>query len=90
MGLSVLCDVQKELEDLKIELVDRIHKLFIEKYNGNKSQFAIACKCDEKAIRKIFNGEQGLTVNLLFKICFALQISPSQLFDGIEINGDEV
>lgn len=78
--------MQKQLEDLKIELVDRIHKLFMEKFNGNKLQFAMACKCDEKAIRKIFNHEQGLTVNLLFKICFALDVTPSELFDGIKMN----
>ena len=77
--------MQKELDDIKIELVNRIYKLFLTKFNGNKTRFAFACKCDEKAIRKIFNHEQGITVNLLLKICKALEITPSELFLGIEL-----
>ncbi len=77
--------MQKQLEEIKFELVERIYKLFLKKFDGNKLQFAKACNCDEKAIRKIFNHEQGITVNLLLKICRALSITPSELLDGIEL-----
>ena len=77
---------QKQLENLKIELTNRIYDRFVEKYDGNKSRFAIACKCDEKAIRKLFNNEQGLTINLLLKIAKALNTTPSELLGGIELD----
>lgn len=78
--------MQRKLDDIKIELSDRIYKLFMIKYKGNKSKFSDDCDCDEKAIRKIFNYEQGLTMNLFFKICKALQISPSDLLKDLELD----
>ena len=77
--------MQSQLEDIKVELVNRIYKLFLKKFDGNKLQFANACKCDEKAIRKIFNHEQGITINLLLKIAKALGTTPSELLQGIEL-----
>ena len=76
---------QKELEDLKIELSNRIYERFDKLYAGNKSKFADECGCNEKAIRKLFNNEQGLTINLLLKIAKALNTTPSELLEGIEL-----
>lgn len=75
----------KQLEILKIELTNRIYDRFIKEFDGNKSKFAVACNCDEKAIRKIFNNEQGITINLLLKISRALGTTPSELLQGIEL-----
>jgi len=61
----------KELEALKIELTNRIYDRFIQEFEGNKSKFAVASNCDEKAIRKIFNNGQGTTINLLLQIAKA-------------------
>jgi hypothetical protein len=77
--------MQNQLEDIKNELINRIFKLFIKQFDGNKLQFAKACKCDEKAIRKLFNNEQGLTLNLFLKIANALKISPSELLKDLEL-----
>ena len=76
---------QKQLENLKIELTNRIYDRFVKQYDGNKLKFAVACNCDEKAIRKIFNNEQGITINLLLKIAKALGTTPSELLQGIEL-----
>lgn len=85
VGCYLFVVMQKQLDNLKIELTNRIYDRFIQLYDGNKSKFADACKCDEKAIRKLFNHEQGLTINLLLKICKALKTTPSELFQGIEL-----
>ncbi|MEO9851591.1 MAG: helix-turn-helix transcriptional regulator [Reichenbachiella sp.] len=61
----------------------RIETLFVKKFQGNKSVFAQACSCDEKTIRKILNGEQFISVNLAFRICKALEITMSELFEGL-------
>lgn len=77
--------MQKELEILKKDVTDRIHKLFLKKFEGNKLQFSIAVGCDEKTIRLLFDENQGMTLNLLFKIAAALETTPSNLLDGLEL-----
>ena len=77
--------MQKQLDQVKEILTKRIYNLFIEKYNGNKSSFAKDVGCDEKTIRLIFDYNQGMSMNLFFKICFALKISPTELLKDIEI-----
>lgn len=76
--------MQKELDEIKKEVTERIYQKFLKKYNGNKSQFAKDANVNESSIRNLFNG-QGTTLNMLFKICFALEISPSELLEGLEI-----
>ena len=57
--------MQKQLEKIEIELAQRIYKLFLIKFDGNKSAFARASMCNETTIRRIFRNEQGITFNLL-------------------------
>jgi len=55
------------------------------KFAGNKLQFAKAAGCDEKALRLIFDEGQGMTLNLLFKLAYALEVPPSELLEGLSI-----
>ncbi len=55
------------------------------KFAGNKLQFAKAAGCDEKAIRLLFENKQGMTLNLLFKLAQALDITPSKLLEGLAL-----
>lgn len=75
--------MQAKQKALQAEVVKRIESLFMKKYQGNKSAFARDSECDEKTIRKIMNGEQFLSVNLAFRICKALDITMSELFEGL-------
>ncbi len=77
--------MQIQLEYIKEALTARIYKLFMEKYNGNKSRFAKDVGCNEKAIRLLFNHNQGMTMNLFFKIANALDIEPSELIKDLRI-----
>ena len=77
--------MQKQLEEIKAILIKRIYDLFIEKYEGNKSKFAKDVGCDEKTIRLIFNHNQGMTMNLFFKISKALAVEPSELIKDLKI-----
>ena len=82
--------MQNELDAIQLELTKRIHLLFLEKFNGNKLAFSKAAHCDEKTIRRLFEHQQGMTINLLFKIAFALEIKPIQLLDGLSITDTSV
>ncbi len=77
--------MQNELNAIQLELTKRIHLLFLEKFHGNKLAFAKAARCDEKTIRRLFEHQQGMTINLLFKIAFALETNPSQLLNGLKL-----
>lgn len=77
--------MQKKVEEIEAELSTRIYKLFLVRFDGNKSAFARASNCHEKTIRRIFNNQQGLTVNLLFKFCYALKIEPSELIKDLHV-----
>ncbi|MGQ2982968.1 helix-turn-helix domain-containing protein [Flavobacterium sp.] len=77
--------MQKQLEEIEKELSQRIYKEFLVKFNGNKSQFARASNCTEGTVRRIFKNEQGITVNLLLRFCFALEISIIDLLRGLDI-----
>ncbi len=81
-----ICFVQTELDYIKETLTKRIYILFIEKYKGNKLQFAKKVGCDEKAIRLIFDKNQGMTINLFFKIASALEVEPVELIKDLKIN----
>jgi plasmid maintenance system antidote protein VapI len=77
--------VQKKVVDIEQELALRIYKLFISKYNGNKSAFARAINCNETTVRRIFRNEQGITFNLLVRIANALDVEPSELIKDLKI-----
>jgi plasmid maintenance system antidote protein VapI len=77
--------VQNKLDILKSELTKRIYILFLEKYDANKLRFAKSVGCDEKTIRLLFDMNQGMTMNLFFKIAKALEISPSELLKDLQL-----
>ncbi len=58
----------------------------MEKHNGNKLQFAKKVGCDEKTLRLIFDNNQGMSMNLFFKIAHALEIEPSELIKDLKID----
>jgi hypothetical protein len=78
--------VQTELDNIKETLTKRIYILFMEKHNGNKLQFAKKVGCDEKTLRLIFDNNQGMSMNLFFKIAYALEIEPSELIKDLKID----
>ena len=57
----------------------------MEKFEGNKLRFAKAVGCDEKTIRLLFDHNQGMTLNLFFKIAHALNIEPSSLIENLKL-----
>ena len=57
----------------------------MEKYKGNKLQFTKKVGCDEKTIRLIFDKNQGMTMNLFFKIACALKIEPYEFLKDLKI-----
>lgn len=77
--------LEKQLDKIKKEVTQRLYEHFMVRYEGNKLRFAKDAKCDEKTIRLLFDEGQGMTLNLLFKLCFTLNVSPSKLLEGIEI-----
>lgn len=77
--------MQKHLEEIEVELVKRIYKEFLVKFNGNKSEFARAAKCSETTVRRVFRNEQRMTVDLLLRFCVALGVEVNEFFDGIRI-----
>ena len=75
----------KDAEILETELVERIYKLFLKKYDGNKSSFARDSSCTETTIRRILKNQQGITVNLLIRIANALETTSSELLKDLNI-----
>ena len=78
--------MQKRFEQIEGDLVKRIYKEFLVKFDGNKSKFAKASSCSETTIRRVFRNEQRMTVDLLLRFCFSLEIDIIQLFKDVEIN----
>lgn len=76
---------EKQLEELKDQVTERLYKKFMAKYKGNKLRFAKTAGCDEKAIRLLFDEGQGMTLNLMFKLCYALDTTPSELMNGLHL-----
>lgn len=77
--------MQKQLEQIEIELVQRIYKLFLLKFNGNKSEFARASQCTETTIRRVLGNKQGITINLLLRMCIALNVEVDEIMRGLSI-----
>lgn len=76
------------MEEIEIELVQRIYKIFLLKFNGNKSEFAKASNCSETTVRRVFRNEQRMTLNLLLRFCKALEKDISEIFEGINLLKD--
>ncbi len=77
--------MQKQVEEIEVELVKRIYKLVLVKFNGNKSEFAKASQCSETTVRRVFRNEQRMTLNLLLRFCYALDKELNEIFEEIEI-----
>ena len=77
--------MQKHLEEIELELVARIYKEFLVKFNGNKSEFAKASNCSETTVRRVIRNEQRMTVELFLRYCFALNKNINEIFEGIDI-----
>ncbi|QRY55554.1 hypothetical protein [Sphingobacterium siyangense] len=80
--------MEKELNEIKKQLTARIHLVFQQNFNGNKTLFARTVGCDEKAIRLLFDFGQGMSLNLLLKIARAIGKTPSELLDGLALPQD--
>lgn len=81
--------MQKRLEKIELELVDRIYKLFLVKFNGNKSEFARTAKCSETTVRRVFRNQQRMTVDLFLRFCYALDKEAVEILEGIRILNKE-
>lgn len=81
--------MQKQLEKIEAELSQRIYKLFLQKFDGNKSAFARASQCKETTIRRIFKHEQGITINLLLRMAFALDVSVNELLKDLDVKKED-
>lgn len=77
--------MQQQLDKIKVEVTRRVYNLFMEKFAGNKLQFAKAAGCDEKALRLLFEQNQGMTLNLLFKLAYALDVPASELLKDLAL-----
>ena len=73
----------EHFEHIEKEVVNKIYKLFLEKFNGNNSKFALASDCSETTVRRVFRNKQRMTLNLLLKFCNALEIEIKDLFSDI-------
>ena len=79
----------KTIDKLEVEIVDRIYKLFLDKYSGNKSSFAKASNCTETTVRRILRNEQGITINLLIRMADALDTTSSELLKDLDLKNEE-
>ncbi|MEE1897445.1 hypothetical protein V1389_03795 [Flavobacterium rakeshii] len=77
--------MQKELDDIKKEVTQRIYKEFQIQFGGNNRQFAKVVGCNEKTIRLLFDHNQGMSLNLFFKLAAAINMTPSDLLKGLEM-----
>ena len=76
--------MQSQFEKIEAELVNRLYKEFIIKFDGNKSKFAKASLCSETTVRRVFRNEQRMTVDLLLRFSTALGVKVSDLFNNLE------
>ncbi|MBD3725256.1 MAG: helix-turn-helix domain-containing protein [Flavobacteriaceae bacterium] len=51
---------------------------------GINSLFARKSNCSEASIRRIYNGKQRMTLNMLLKFCDGLEIDLKELLDGVQ------
>ncbi len=75
----------EHFEQIEKEVVNKIYKLFLEKFNGNNSKFAQASDCSETTVRRVFRSKQRMTLNLLLRFCNSLEIDIKAVFDNDNI-----
>ena len=81
--------MQKQLDKIEEEVIQRIFKLALEKFDGNNSLFARKSNCSESSIRRIYNGKQRMTFNMLLKLCNGLEIDIKNLLSNINTKYQE-
>lgn len=81
--------MHKQLDEIKREVTERVRIEFLKKFDGNKTQFAKKAGCDEKTIRLLLDFGQGMTLNLLFKLAYALDLNPSDLIKDLSIKKED-
>jgi len=81
--LYFLCLMQNSFEQIEAQLVTKIYKEFLVKFDGNKSKFAKASSCSETTVRRVFLNKQRMTLDLLLRFCSALEIEVVELFKNI-------
>ncbi len=77
--------MQKEIDLIESQIIERVYQLFQEKYDGNKSAFAKSAQCSETTIRRVLRKEQGITINLLLRMADALDTTVSELMKDLRI-----
>jgi hypothetical protein len=76
--------MQNSFEQIEIKLVNKIYKIFLLKFEGNKTKFAKASLCSETTVRRVFSSKQRMTLDLFLRFCHALEINVQQIFNEIE------
>lgn len=69
-------------KDILVKIGDYLGKKAKKKFKSNV-EFANVSDVDEKTIRRILSGEQNVSVEVLKRICDALDIKLSELFKDI-------
>lgn len=76
--------MHEQVDEIKKILTSRILQTFYGKvHDRNKLRFTKGMGCDKKAIRLLFNYNQGMTISLFFKITNTLDIEPSGLIKDL-------
>ncbi|SHE78559.1 Cro/C1-type HTH DNA-binding domain-containing protein [Flavobacterium fontis] len=73
--------MQQRINNIESEVIERLYRLFILRYQGNNSKLAKASDCSETTIRRVFSGKQGVTLNLFLRICNALEVTPIEVLN---------
>ncbi|WP_298156163.1 helix-turn-helix transcriptional regulator [Flavobacterium sp.] len=81
--------MQKQLDEIKEIIAKRVQDSFEKDFEGSIRAFAKKAGCDEKTIRQLFSGDQGMTINLLFKISKAINVTPSKLLEDLELKSEK-
>jgi transcriptional regulator with XRE-family HTH domain len=69
-------------KDMLIRLGDYVGKKAKKKFKSNV-EFANVCNVNESTIRRILQGEQNISINVLKNLCDALDIKMSELLKEI-------
>lgn len=81
--------MQNKPDHIEEEVIQRIFKLALEKFDGNNSLFARRANCSESSIRRIYDGKQRMTFNMLLKLCSGLEIDIKDLLSSVNTKFQE-
>lgn len=71
-------------KDILVKIGNYLQKKAKAKFKSNV-EFADVCDVDEKTIRRIFLGEQNLSIKVLKRICEALDIKVAELMKEVNL-----